>query len=117
MKASLDAEGGVRGASVGLLTGNRSQVLLAEHTVSSLPDSPTLYTRNLGADQLKTALKILKEFGTAELLPMNQAVDDAVRIELDTRVLVDMLRLLRKLLPHLDLVREWWCCEPHVRGP
>ena len=97
-------------------TGNRSQVLLADHTVSSFPNTPTLDTRELDADQLKMASKILKQFSNKELAPMNRANEDDVRIELDRQVLVDMLRLPTTILSHLDLVRTWWCNEPHVRG-
>ncbi|MCY3628238.1 MAG: hypothetical protein F4039_05320 [Gammaproteobacteria bacterium] len=96
--------------------GNRSQVLLADHTVSSFPNTPTLNVKVLSTTQLKQAYEILDEFSEREMLPMNQMHQDSTRQELDRRVLVDLLQMPAELLEHLQLVRQWWCDEPTVKG-
>ena len=96
--------------------GNRSQVLLADHTVSSFPKTPTLNPECLSSRQLDLAMDILEEFLDRELQPMNTAAGDPARIELDRRVLIDLLGLPEKIMKNLILVRQWWCDEPQVRG-
>lgn len=96
--------------------GNRSQVLLADHTVSSFPNTPTLNVKVLSTTQLKQAYEILDEFSECEMLPMNQMHQDSTRQELDRRVLVDLLQMPAEILEYLQLVRQWWCDEPTVKG-
>ena len=96
--------------------GNRSQVLLADHTVSSFPNTPTLNVNVLSTTQLQQAREILDEFSEREMLPMNQMHQDATRKELDRRVLVDLLQMPAEIIEHLQLVRQWWCDEPTVKG-
>ena len=96
--------------------GNRSQILLADHTVSSFPNTPTLNVQALSKAQLKIAREILDEFSGEDMLPMNQMQRDTTRRRLDQRVLIDMLRLPNEILENLQLVRHWWCDEPTVKG-
>ena len=48
------------------------------------------------------------------MLPANEAWRDAVRQELDQRLLIEVLGLDDKAVDQLGILRRQWCSEPTV---
>ena len=77
---------------------------------------PTLDPRGLSKSQLSAAETVFDEMRKREMLPFNEAYRDAVRQELDERLLVEVLGLNIALLEPLSLLRRKLCAEPSVHG-
>ena len=59
-------------------------------------------------------MKIFDDLQEQTMLPANEAWRDAVRQELDRRLLNEVLGLDEKAVEQLGILRRQWCAEPTV---
>ena len=85
-----------------------------------LRSMPTLDLRQLDQIALQNAERIFEEMKHQKMLPFNQMSEDAVRQELDRRLLSEVLGLSEATHPdvHAGLhhLRERLCAEPSIHG-
>ena len=84
--------------------------------VSSMETLPCLNIRALSDDALRQASRIFSDMKDQDLQRICDAYKDPVRMELDRRVLTEILGLDQTAVQELDHVRRKWCAEPSVRG-
>lgn len=96
--------------------GTRQQNGRSIVTVSMLSDLAVMNPQGLTDNQLSKAKNIFQTFAQKKFLSAHEAWKDKTRIELDERVLFDMLGLTAKNREPLHLLREKWCLEPTVHG-
>ena len=105
-------------STLGLLSfwmeSNRSQNGRGRTTVTAIPDIPVLDVTKLSTPQLDAAVKIFDDLQEQTMLPANEAWRDAVRQELDRRLLNEVLGLDEKAVEQLGILRRQWCAEPTV---
>ena len=81
---------------------------------------PTLDMRQLDQTALQNAERIFEEMKHRRMLPFNQMFEDAVRQELDERLLSEVLGICESTHPDvhagLHLLREQLCAEPSIHG-
>ncbi len=99
---------------------SRQQAGRGSMPITAIRTMPTLDVTSLSDAQLKVAEEIFEDFRGREFLPANEAWRDESRKELDRRVLVDLLGLVKNgdsvVMGSLDLLRRKWCSEPSVHG-
>ena len=83
-------------------------------TVTAIPDIPVLDVTQLNATHLDATVKIFDDLEERTMLPANEAWRDAVRQELDQRLLIEVLGLDDKAVDQLGILRRQWCSEPTV---
>ena len=93
---------------------NRSQNGRGTTTVTAIPAIPVLDVTKLSSAQLAATVKIFDDLQEQTLLPANEAWRDAVRKDLDRRLLNEVLGLDEKAVEQLDILRLQWCSEPTV---
>ena len=85
-----------------------------------LHSMPTLDVRQLDQTALQNAERIFEEMKHKRMLPFNQMFEDAVRQELDERLLSEVLGICESTHPDvhagLRLLRERLCAEPSIHG-
>ena len=85
-----------------------------------LHSMPTLDVRQLDQTALQNAKHIFEEMKHKKMLPFNQMFEDAVRQELDQRLLSEVLGISEATHPDvhagLRLLRERLCAEPSIHG-
>ena len=85
-----------------------------------LHSMPTLDLRQLDQTALQNAERIFEEMKHKKMLPFNQMSEDAVRQELDRRLLSEVLGLSEETHPEvhtgLHHLRERLCEEPSIHG-
>ena len=85
-----------------------------------LRSMPTLDLRQLDQTALQNAERIFEEMKHKKMLPFNQMSEDAVRQELDQRLLSEVLGISETTHPNvhagLHLLRERLCAEPSIHG-
>ena len=88
--------------------------------IKSLHSMPTLDVRQLDQTALQNAERIFEEMKHKRMLPFNQMFEDAVRQELDERLLSEVLGICESTHPDvhagLRLLRERLCAEPSIHG-
>ncbi len=86
----------------------------------ALESMPTLEVRQLDQTALQNAERIFEEMKHKRLLPFNQMSEDAVRQELDQRLLSEVLGISEETHPDvhagLGRLRERLCAEPSIQG-
>ena len=98
---------------------NKTQSGRGRTTVTGIPKIPTLDVRTLTDEQnasAKTAFEVLRE---RRFLPFDQIDEDPARVELDRRLLVDVLGLPQALCASdgpIDLLRRKLAREPQIHG-
>ena len=85
-----------------------------------LRSMPTLDVRQLDQTALESAARIFEEIKYKKMLPFNQMYEDAVRQELDERLLSEVLGISEQTHPEvysgLHHLRERLCAEPSIHG-
>ena len=85
-----------------------------------LHSMPTLDVRQLDQAALQNAERIFEEMKHKRMLPFNQMFEDAVRQELDQRLLSEVLGISEETHPEvhtgLHRLRERLCAEPSIHG-
>ena len=85
-----------------------------------LRSMPTLDARQLDRAALHNAERIFEELKHEKMLPFNQMFEDAVRQELDRRLLSEVLGICESthsdVYAGLHRVRERLCEEPSIHG-
>ena len=85
-----------------------------------LRSMPTLDMRQLDQVALQNAERIFEEMKHKKMFPFNQMFEDAVRQELDERLLSEVLGICESTHPDvhagLHLLRERLCAEPSIHG-
>ena len=85
-----------------------------------LHSMPTLDMRQLDQTALQSAERIFEEMKHKRMLPFNQMFEDAVRQELDERLLSEVLGICESTHPDvhagLHRLREQLCAEPSIHG-
>ena len=85
-----------------------------------LRSMPTLDVRQLDQTALESAARIFEEIKYKKMLPFNQMYEDAVRQELDERLLSEVLGISAQTHPEvysgLHHLRERLCAEPSIHG-
>ena len=85
-----------------------------------LRSMPTLDVRQLDQAALQNAKHIFEEMKHKRMLPFNQMLEDAVRQELDQRLLSEVLDISESMHPDvhagLHRLRERLCAEPSIHG-
>ncbi len=85
-----------------------------------LRSMPMLDVRQLDQAALQNAERIFNEMKHKKMLPFNQMFEDAVRQELDRRLLSEVLGICESTHPDvhagLRLLREQLCAEPSIHG-
>ncbi len=85
-----------------------------------LRSMPTLDVRQLDQTALQNAKQIFQEMKYEKMLPFNQMYEDAVRQELDRRLLSEVLGISEASHPEvhegLHRLRERLCAEPSIQG-
>ena len=107
--------------TIGLCThwtrANRTQAglgLLASHQAHELP---VLDLATLSSTQLNRMEKIFTQMQGVPLMPAADAWRDPVRIELDRRVLIEVLNITRHDAHDVvEWLRNAWCLEPSIQG-
>ena len=95
---------------------NHTQNGLGFATRQQVRAMPTLDLRALSGGQLAAMDGIFDEWAERPLLPANEAWRDPDRMELDRRVLEEVLELDREALELTASLRNRWCLEPTVQG-
>jgi len=85
-------------------------------TVSSIQLLPCLDVTALSSDALEHASSIFDDLKGETLQRICDAHIDSVRIELDQRVMTELLGLEEHMVNRLDNIRHKWCAEYSVRG-
>ena len=93
---------------------NRNQDGRGGITVTAIADIPVLDVTRLTETHLDAAVKIFDDLHEKTLLPANEAWRDAVRQEMDQRLLIEVLGLDDKAVEQLGILRRQWCSEPTV---
>ena len=93
---------------------NRNQDGRGGITVTAIPDISLLDVTKLNPTQLDAAVKIFDDLQEKRMLPANEAWRDAVRQDLDKRLLIEVLGLDDKAVEQLGILRLQWCSEPTV---
>ena len=96
------------------LESNRNQDGRGGLTVTAIPDIPVLDVTKISATQLEASVKIFDDLQERTMLPTNEAWRDAVRQELDQRLLNEVLGLDDNAVEQLSILRRQWCSEPTV---
>ena len=96
------------------LESNRNQDGRGGLTVTAIPDIPVLDITKISATQLDAAVTIFDDLQKRTMLPANEAWRDAVRQELDQRLLNEVLGLDDRAVEQLGILRLQWCSEPTV---
>ena len=96
------------------LESNRNQDGRGGLTVTAIPDIPVLDITKISATQLEASVKIFDDLQERTMLPTNEAWRDAVRQELDQRLLNEVLGLDDNAVEQLSILRRQWCSEPTV---
>jgi len=88
--------------------------------IKGLKSMPTLDIRQLDETALQNAKRIFEEMKQQKMLPFNQMDEDAVRHELDRRLLSEVLGFGEVSHPEvhrgLRILRERLCAEPSIHG-
>ena len=84
--------------------------------VSSMEVLPCLNICALSDDALQHASCIFNDMKEQELGRICEAYKDPVRMEMDRRILTEVLGLDSVVAQGLDHVRRKWCAEPSIRG-
>ena len=99
---------------------NRVQEGRGAIRLTLLRSMPTLDVRQLDQTALQNAEHIFEEMKHKRMLPFNQMFEDAVRQELDERLLSEVLGICEATHPDvhagLRLLREQLCAEPSIHG-
>ena len=89
-------------------------------SLMALESMPTLDVRQLDQVALQNAERIFEDMKHKKMLPFNQMSEDAVRQELDRRLLSEVLGLSEETYPEvhagLHHLRERLCAEPSIHG-
>ena len=94
---------------------SRQQVRRSIVTVTSIAGLPWLNSTYLTEDQFQIIDEIFEDLSSCEFLPLNQMTDDDVRVELDERLLIDVLGLPKSILESVEFLRKKWCLEPGIQ--
>lgn len=84
--------------------------------MSDISNLPWLDPTCLTADQLAKATVLFDDLKDKTFKAVGLANSDAVRMELDRRLLVDILELPKGVMKSLEKLRTKWCLEPSVRA-
>ena len=98
-------------------TGSNQQPGRTLFSKSTITKIPIIDVREFNLTQLETCQEIFDWLNNLEvgLLPAHKAYEDPVRLELDKRILVDLLQVdLNSIAEEFDLLRRQWCHEPSV---
>ena len=98
---------------------NKTQAGRGSFTVSKIPSLPVLDVAALSPDQHAAAKAAFEELRERPLLPVNQIDEDAVRAEIDRRLIVGVLGMDGGLCaPNgpIDLLRRKLAVEPQIAG-
>ena len=99
---------------------NRRQSGRGAIRLTLLRSMPTLDLRQLDQAALQNAKQIFQEMKYEKMLPFNQMYEDAVRQELDRRLLSEVLGISDASHPEvhegLHRLRERLCVEPSIHG-
>ena len=98
---------------------NKTQSGRGRTTVTGIPNIPALDTRTLTAEQHVAAKEAFDAMQELRFLPFDQIDEDSARVELDRRLLVDVLGLPESLCAEggpIDLLRRKLAQEPQIHG-
>ena len=98
---------------------NKTQSGRGTITVTGIPNIPTLDVRKLTEKQLAVARSAFDAMKGRRFLPFDQIDEDPARMELDRRLLVDVLGLPESVVDEegpIDLLRRKLAHEPQIHG-
>ncbi len=93
---------------------SRQQVTRGMVTVTDIAELPWFDPTSLSSDQLAEVEELFQDLQERKFKAVGAADEDDARIELDQRLLVDILRLPKAILEPLARLRSKWCSEPSV---
>ncbi len=85
-------------------------------TVSSIKLLPSLNMSALSSQAIQCASSIFNDMKNEPLLSICDAYIDPVRVELDRRIMTEMLGFDENAIQGLEVIRRKWCAEYSVRG-
>jgi hypothetical protein len=92
---------------------NKQQSGRGSVTITAIPDLPALDVTAITSEQLKAMVRVFDELTRMPLRPFNEIESDAKRVELDRRVLGEILGLP---ISGLLLLRRKLAAEPSIAG-
>ena len=98
------------------ISSNRTQSGRGRTTISAIPYISILDFSRLSDNQIQAAAQIYDDLCQKSLLPANEAYRDPVRLEMDRRLLTEVLGLDEAAVEQLAILRNQWCREPTVTG-
>ena len=93
---------------------SRSQRGRGRGSLTMLTTLPTLDVRLLDNEQLESAVDIFQELSSTEFQPFYKLAIDANRIQLDNRLIQDVLRLDKDMTNKIDYIRAVLANEPSI---
>ena len=98
---------------------NKSQLGRGTTTPIAIPLMPTLDLRRLSTKQRQAAIAAFNHLAEMRFLPFDQIDEDPARVELDRRLLLDVLGLPSSLCDAngpMELLRKKLATEPQIHG-
>ena len=98
---------------------NKTQSGRGRTTVTSIPNIPAFDVQTLTDEQVAAAKVAFDELRQMRFLPFDQIDEDPARVELDRRLLVDVLGLPQSFVElggPIDLLRRKLAREPQIHG-
>ena len=95
---------------------NRTQKARGRTTITAMRNMGMLDWRALPRSSVSSAVGIFNDLCQERLLPANEAYRDPVRLEIDRRILTEVLTLDDQAVEQFKVLRNHWCAEPTVTG-